>query len=137
MAATNTDVALVVSDGALRGIVTDTDVARKLIAAGLDPQTTRVESIMTADPKCVPHSATASEALCTMIEGRFRHLPVVNSEEGFEVVGVLDVAKCLHDAIVRIDSVCLGESVRLSSLLPTPASLGTGGSRGHTKAAVS
>jgi hypothetical protein len=36
-----------------------------------------------------------------MIEGGFRHVPVVDATES--VVGLLDVAKCLHDAISSVE----------------------------------
>jgi len=35
-----------------------------------------------------------------MFSGRFRHLPVV---ENGEVVAILDIAKCLYDAIARME----------------------------------
>mmetsp|Transcript_28861 Transcript_28861/g.47837 ORF Transcript_28861/g.47837 Transcript_28861/m.47837 type:complete len:555 (+) Transcript_28861:151-1815(+) len=136
MASANTDVALIICGGALAGIFTDTDVTRKLLAAGLDPNTTSVDKIMTVEPKCVPQEATAASALITMIEGRFRHLPVVSPADGFKVIGVLDVAKCLHDAVVRIDSVQLGGSVRLASLLPVPPPITTAGSHAQASGTI-
>jgi hypothetical protein len=35
-----------------------------------------------------------------LVSGKFRHLPVV--EDG-EVIAMLDIAKCLYDAISRLD----------------------------------
>ncbi|KAL1510142.1 hypothetical protein AB1Y20_006474 [Prymnesium parvum] len=128
MRAMNVDVALVQSErGALLGILTDTDVARKLLAPGLSAEATRVEAIMTPQPHCIASSATAVSALCTMMERRFRHLPVVN--ESFQVQGVLDVAKCLHDAVARLDSISLGRAVKLGTLLQPAGPLSTGGAR--------
>ena len=36
-----------------------------------------------------------------MVERRFRHLPVLDADGA--VVGVLDIAKCLYDAISRLE----------------------------------
>lgn len=128
MVSMNTDVALIqASDGSLKGILTDTDVTRKLVALGHDPDRILVDAIMTPQPHCVSKDTTAVTALWTMMEKRFRHLPVIN--DGFQVQGVLDVAKCLHDAISRLDSISLGKSVKLGSLLPLPGPLGTSGAR--------
>jgi hypothetical protein len=38
----------------------------------------------------------------TLISGKFRHLPVVDNGE---VVAMLDIAKCLYDAIARMERV--------------------------------
>nr|XP_028962288.1 CBS domain-containing protein CBSCBSPB1-like [Malus domestica] len=41
-----------------------------------------------------------TEALQKMVQGKFRHLPVV---ENGEVIALLDIAKCLYDAIARME----------------------------------
>ena len=62
MAAVSTDCALIVSEsGEHRGIFTDTDAARKVVAKGLDPETTNVTDVMTANPMCVKSSEVAVE----------------------------------------------------------------------------
>lgn len=38
--------------------------------------------------------------MCSRILGKFRHLPVV---ENGEVIAMLDIAKCLYDAIARLE----------------------------------
>uniref|UniRef100_K3WV91 Uncharacterized protein n=1 Tax=Globisporangium ultimum (strain ATCC 200006 / CBS 805.95 / DAOM BR144) TaxID=431595 RepID=K3WV91_GLOUD len=90
-------------EGALTGILTDTDTARRVISKGLDSKTTRIATVMTPSPSCVTLEDSAVDALDTMLTGRFRHLPVVSGHNG-NVVGLLNVAKCLHDAIKRIES---------------------------------
>lgn len=96
------DASLVVyPEGALAGIVTDTDFTRRVVAKGLDPATTPVVEIITPDPMCVSLDDPAMEALECMIENHFRHLPVVDAEGA--VVGVLDIGKCLDAAIAKLE----------------------------------
>jgi CBS domain-containing protein len=129
MVAASTDCALVVSEaGELKGILTDTDVARKVIAPGLEPDATLVEAIMTVSPQCVPTTENAVDALCTMVERKFRHLPVLDGDGA--VVGVLDIAKCLYDAISRLERHLSSASSALSTavLAARPNNGGVGGS---------
>jgi len=96
------DAALIVNaNGGLAGIITDTDVTRRVVAKQLSAESTNVSDVMTANPTCVSMSDSAMEALVTMVENRFRHLPVTDDTGG--VVGVLDIAKCLNDAISKLE----------------------------------
>jgi CBS domain-containing protein len=102
MASNRGDAALIVDEsGGLGGIVTDTDVTRRVVARLLDPASTTISTIMTAKPVCVTMSDSATDALATMVENRFRHLPVVDDKG--KVVGLLDIAKCLRDVITRLE----------------------------------
>jgi len=56
---------------------------------------------MTPNPSCVSMLDPATDALMTMVENRFRHLPVTDASGA--VVGVLDIAKCLNDAISKLE----------------------------------
>ncbi|KAL7556939.1 hypothetical protein ACA910_005291 [Epithemia clementina (nom. ined.)] len=92
-------------DGSLSGILTDTDVTRRVVAKDVDPATTSVSEVMTPNPTCVSISDSATDALATMVENHFRHLPVV--DDSGAVVGLLDIAKCLNDAIDRLEKSAL------------------------------
>ena len=127
MVKANADSALIVSSGAeLKGILTDTDVTRKLLAPGLNPETTLVSEVMTPSPQCVRASENAVDALCTMVERRFRHLPVLDAHGA--VIGVLDIAKCLYDAISRLERHLSSASTALSSAILTAMPGGHSGS---------
>ncbi|XP_065010131.1 CBS domain-containing protein CBSCBSPB3-like [Musa acuminata AAA Group] len=84
----------------LSGIVTAKDVATRVVAEGLDPEKTIISKIMTRNPTFVMADTPAIEALQKMIQGKFKHLPVV---ENGEVIAMLNIAKCLFDAISRIE----------------------------------
>ena len=92
-----TDAALLVSkSGALSGIVTDNDMTRRVVAASVDVETS-VSDVMTKDPQCVSADDSGMDALLMMIKNHFRHLPVLDNNS--QIVGVLDIAKCMFDVI--------------------------------------
>ncbi|EED91559.1 hypothetical protein THAPSDRAFT_262854, partial [Thalassiosira pseudonana CCMP1335] len=96
------DAAIITDErGGLAGIITDTDITRRVVAKHLSPSSTCVSDAMTSNPTCVAMSDPATEALVTMVENRFRHLPV--TDDNGAVVGVLDIAKCLNDAITKLE----------------------------------
>ncbi|XP_052183856.1 CBS domain-containing protein CBSCBSPB5-like isoform X2 [Diospyros lotus] len=88
------------SNALLCGILTDKDIATRVIARGLNLEETPVSKVMTRNPVFVFSSTLAVEALQKMVQGKFRHLPVV--EHG-EVIALLDIAKCLYDCIARME----------------------------------
>ena len=74
------DAALIVGrTGGLAGILTDTDVTRRVVFANLDPSSTSVSRVMTPNPTMVSMDDSAMDALSTMVENRYRHLPVSDS----------------------------------------------------------
>ncbi|XP_010545947.1 PREDICTED: CBS domain-containing protein CBSCBSPB1 [Tarenaya hassleriana] len=88
------------SNGLLCGILTDKDIALRVIAHDVNPEETPVSKVMTRNPVFVLSETLAVEALQKMVLGKFRHLPVV---ENGEVIALLDIAKCLYDAIARME----------------------------------
>ena len=69
----------------LAGIFTGRDAVR-VLAEGKDPAHTTLAETMTRDPASVAPDCSAVEALRTMSDGGFRHLPVV---EGGKIVGIV------------------------------------------------
>ncbi|EFJ29517.1 hypothetical protein SELMODRAFT_62607, partial [Selaginella moellendorffii] len=101
MANRRVDAALLTNSSALLcGIITDKDVATRVIAEGLRPEDTPVSKVMTRNPTFVMSDSLAVDALQKMVQGKFRHLPVVDNGE---VIALLDITKCLYDAIVRME----------------------------------
>ncbi|XP_027344166.1 CBS domain-containing protein CBSCBSPB3-like isoform X2 [Abrus precatorius] len=101
MAARRVDAVLLTDANALlSGIMTDKDIATRVIAEGLRPEQTLVSKVMTRNPLFVTSDTLAIEALQKMVQGKFRHLPVV---ENGEVIAILDITKCLYDAITRME----------------------------------
>jgi CBS domain-containing protein len=86
---------LVMEAGRLLGIITERDLAYRVVAEGRGPET-RVSEVMTRDVVTIRESATLAEAARLMLGLGIRHLPVVD-EQG-RVVGVLslrDLAKAI------------------------------------------
>ncbi|EPS59555.1 hypothetical protein M569_15250, partial [Genlisea aurea] len=101
MAARRADAVLLTDANALlSGIVTDKDIATRVIAEDLRPDQTAISKVMTRNPIFVASDSLAIEALQKMVQGKFRHLPVV---ENCEVIAMLDITKCLYDAILRLE----------------------------------
>ncbi|KAK4490641.1 hypothetical protein RD792_001331 [Penstemon davidsonii] len=101
MASRRVDAVLLTDANALlSGIVTDKDIATRVIAEELRPEQTIISKVMTRHPIFVNSDSLAIEALQKMVQGKFRHLPVV---ENGEVIAILDITKCLYDAISRME----------------------------------
>ena len=79
----------------LVGIVTDRDVAIRVVAEGLDPQTVQVEQIFSDHPATALPDEDLDEALERMAELRVRRLPVVDDDR---LVGMLAQADLAHVA---------------------------------------
>ncbi|MEM7169659.1 MAG: CBS domain-containing protein [Pseudomonadota bacterium] len=79
---------LVGKAGQLEGIFTERDVMSRVVAKGLDPDTTQIAAVMTRNPDTVKPEDLAVNALSHMHIKGYRHLPVV-SDAG--VVGIVSI----------------------------------------------
>jgi CBS domain-containing protein len=85
--------AVVVSDfGRMIGIFTERDLMRA-VAGRVHSSEARVREWMTADPKVVSESTDPVEAVQIMLDGGFRHLPVVENERAVGIVSIRDLAE--------------------------------------------
>jgi signal-transduction protein with cAMP-binding, CBS, and nucleotidyltransferase domain len=96
--------ALIVLDGeTLVGIFTERDALNRVLAAGLDPRTTKISDVMTKDPVSVPPGTTVGEAMALVTKRRFRHLPVVENGKVLALVSSGDLTHWLvKDQIVEV-----------------------------------
>jgi len=92
MAENKVGAVLVVKQGRLVGIFTERDAVYRVMAARRDMDTTRVEDVMTREPKTVAPEESFGYALLLMHENGFRHAPVV--EDG-RPVGVVSARNAL------------------------------------------
>ncbi len=84
---------LVMDDGMLAGIVSQGDCAIKVLLPNLDPKTTPIASIMTANPLTVTPSNSLDECMAIMVHKHIRHLPVVDQKKVVGVVSIGDIVK--------------------------------------------
>ena len=79
---------LITRGGRLEGIVTERDLAVRVIAQGRNPATTKLGDVMTKNPAVLGPNDNPEVALERMRAGDFRHLPVV---DGTRVIGVVSI----------------------------------------------
>jgi CBS domain-containing protein len=84
----------VVDGGTPVGIVTDRDIAIRVVAQGKDPNSTTVEEIATNQPYYASPDQPLDEALELMAYRKVRRVPVV--EDGM-LVGMLAQADVVHE----------------------------------------
>jgi CBS domain-containing protein len=99
MAARDVRSVLVTTRGKLEGIFTGTDLIKRVVARGLDPDQTRLREVMTARPDSIDPDANALEALRKMHTGRYRHLPVVAKGKLCGIVSRRDILGFEADAV--------------------------------------
>jgi len=98
-------VAPIVEGDQLIGVLTDRDIAIKVVAEGKDPQTTKVREIASKDIVTIDPQQDLDEALRLMAQHQVRRLPVV--EEDGKVVGIIAQA----DVALQSDDAKTGELV--------------------------
>ena len=92
---------LVVDDqGRLAGLFTERDVLNRVVAQGLDPDSTQLSAVMTADLQTATPDKPLAHALHMMFEGGFRHVPVV--EDG-RPVGMVSSRNALGLEILQFE----------------------------------
>jgi len=79
----------------LIGIFTERDALNKVLAAGLEPSTTKVSEVMTKDPYWISPTTTVGDAMELVTKRRFRHLPIVKSGKVLAVISSGDLTHWL------------------------------------------
>jgi CBS domain-containing protein len=111
-------VGVVDSEGRVAGIFTERDVLRKFSLTKRDPETTPVRELMTTPVEMATELTGPGEAMATMVERHFRHLPVVDRDG--RLLGMLSIRNLLE---WRID----GLTQELDSLEQYVSNDGPGG----------
>lgn len=82
----------VLREGRLVGIVTDRDLRSRVLAVGLDPETS-IDRIMSTDPVTLPLRSSAFEALLAMTRLGVHHLPLMDGDRLAGVVTATDLVR--------------------------------------------
>jgi IMP dehydrogenase len=84
---------IVKENGAIAGIVTERDYARKIVLMDRSSKTTPVRDIMSTAVRFVRPDQTTDECMALMTERRMRHLPVMESDQLIGMVSIGDLVK--------------------------------------------
>lgn len=89
---------LIVDDGSRYiGIVTDSDLSRKAVAKGLDPNTTTVMMCMSKPVVTIEEAESLAEAIALMKKEGIRHLAVTADRTIVGVLSLSDVLRAYED----------------------------------------
>ena len=83
---------VVVDNGSVAGIVTDRDIAVRVVAQGLDPDATKVTEAATPNPITLTVDQTVEDAIRAVREQNVRRILVVQDGRPAGVVSIGDLA---------------------------------------------
>jgi CBS domain-containing protein len=85
-------------DDRLKGMITDRDIVVKVLAAGKDPDSTKVSELGEGKPVTIGADDSVSEALQVMKEHTIRRLPVIDGHDLVGIVSIADIATNVEEA---------------------------------------
>jgi signal-transduction protein with cAMP-binding, CBS, and nucleotidyltransferase domain len=98
MADKNIGFLVVMERGAMVGVLSERDCARRVVLANKSPETTPVADIMIRDVVSVTLKHTFADCLRLMHQHSIRHLPVV---EDRQVIAVVSIRDLLSEAVAH------------------------------------
>ncbi|WP_339528330.1 CBS domain-containing protein [Pseudomonas mucidolens] len=98
MSAKNVGALPVIKQGAVVGIISERDYARKLVLKGLSSTHTKVDSVMSSPVISVDTHKTVEQCMNIMTDSHLRHLPVV---ENGQLLGLLSIGDLVKEAIAE------------------------------------
>jgi CBS domain-containing protein len=95
MADKNIGAVVVLSEGEIRGILSERDYARKVALLGRTSKSTPVSEVMTTNVICVHPEWTADTCMALMTDKRIRHLPVIENGRLIGIVSIGDIVRAV------------------------------------------
>ena len=92
---------LVVENNRIVGIFTERDALNKVLAGGLDPDKTTLAQVMVANPQTIRADKPLGYALQFMVDGGFRHVPVV--DQNGAPLGMVSARDALGQDMVQLE----------------------------------
>ena len=92
---------LIVENSRIAGIFTERDALNKVLAGGLDPDSTQVSQVMVRDPQTIRADKPLGYALQFMADGGFRHVPVVDGDGA--PLGMVSARDALGSDMVQLE----------------------------------
>ena len=93
MASEKVGTILILDDGSLKGLVTDRQIATKVVASGKDPAKIRVPEFMTKNPVTLSPEMDIHEAVRIIGLHGYRRIPVLEGEKPVGIISVADIAE--------------------------------------------
>ena len=93
MAAERVSSAAITENNMIVGIVTEKDLARKIVAKGLDPKKIMVRDIMTTGVITVPPETSLYDAMLKLSANKIKHLPVVKDNLLLGIITAMDILR--------------------------------------------
>jgi CBS domain-containing protein len=90
-------VAVIDENHRVAGIFTERDVLRRFSLGERDPRKISIREVMTTPVELATRATTAGEALATMVERHYRHLPIVDDDG--RLLGMLSIRHVLEAKI--------------------------------------
>ena len=118
---------VVVDDGELRGIFSERDALKRVLAAGLDPEETTLERVLTPDPITVAQTDSIKTCAERVREHGIRHVPVVDGEG--KPVGMISSRDFLHYIVDELEALIerANQETRRQELVDPFSVIGEGG----------
>lgn len=93
---TNVGCLVVIENHEVKGIITDRDIATRVVPIAKDPATATVQDYMSEDPITVMPSTPVMDALDLMKRRKVKRLPVVFAAKLEGIIALVDIAQTLE-----------------------------------------
>lgn len=84
---------LVLDDGHISGVLTDRDIAVRVVAEGADPKTVQVGEVCSRELIALSPDDSVDQAVSAMRQRAIRRLPVVDGDDPIGIVSIGDLAR--------------------------------------------
>ncbi len=92
------------------GIFTERDLLKRVIAQDLDPKKTLVSTVMTSKFTSVTSDSDIEDLTEIMVEGNFRHLPIIDQKALVGIISIKDMARYLAGLPPRRTAAAVGRA---------------------------
>ncbi len=93
MAAEHVSSAVITKNGKLLGIITEKDLARKIVAKGIDADKIMAKEIMTTDLVTVAPQTSLYDAMLKLNKNKITHLPVISNKVVVGIITSMDILR--------------------------------------------